>query len=180
MSIQPRSRQGGQERTLGTRLHVYFAKFMLIVSHNYNPITYVIYREIKYTKKREQCFESKCYRDKTSKVHNIRYLYKYRRPSCILQQYNATTNHQRAIKSNFMTILDFFISHQSLKKTGRCREAVAVGDGLQWPLQRGLNKRQCMDCLPRQKKCRCREMAVSGGSTVIKPDFPVWLTLLNK
>ena len=29
-------------------------------------------------------------------------------------------------------------------------------------------------------KCRCREVAVSGGSTVIKSDFPVLLTLLNK
>ena len=43
------------------------------------------------------------------------------------QNTNATIHHQRAIESNLMTILDFF--YQSLKKTGRCREALAVGDG---------------------------------------------------
>ena len=40
------------------------------------------------------------------------------------------------------------------------------GDRRTWPLERGLIKSQCMDCPPR--KCgRCREAAVSEGSTVI-------------
>ena len=43
-------------------------------------------------------------------------------------------------------------------------------------VERFLSKSQCMDCLPGQKKCRSREVAFSG-STVIKSDFPVWLTL---
>ena len=34
-------------------------------------------------------------------------------------------------------------------------------------LYRGLNKSQCMDCTPGQKKLgRCGEVAVNGGSTV--------------
>ena len=36
-------------------------------------------------------------------------------------------------------------------------------------MQRGLNKYQCMDCPPgRKKKGHCREVTVSGGSTVVK------------
>ena len=60
----------------------------------------------------------------------------------------------------FVTILDFFISRLK-KKTGRFREVIlAVGDMHQWPLpvveswplQRSLNKGQCMGCLPGQNR----------------------------
>ena len=41
-----------------------------------------------------------------------------------------------------------------------------LGDRRKRPLQRGLNKSQCMDCAPK-KSGRCREVAVSGDSTVL-------------
>ena len=46
------------------------------------------------------------------------------------------------------------VPHQSLK-TGCCREVIlVVRDALLWPLPlwRGLNKSQCKDCPPGQKK----------------------------
>ena len=69
--------------------------------------------------------------------------------------------------SNFMTFLDFFISHRKklslsrgyIGRWGHAIVAVAV-------VEPGLNKSQCMDCPPGQKKSRCGEVAVSGGSTV--------------
>ena len=39
---------------------ILLSKFMLTVSHNDNPVIFAIDREIKYTKKLEQRFESKC------------------------------------------------------------------------------------------------------------------------
>ena len=36
-----------------------------------------------------------------------------------------------------------------------------------WPLKRGLNKSQFMDCLPKQKKVLCGEVALSEGLTVL-------------
>ena len=55
--------------------------------------------------------------------------------------------------SNFMTFLDFFISHRKklslsrgyIGRWGHAIVAVAV-------VEPGLNKSQCMDCPPRQKK----------------------------
>ena len=66
-----------------------------------------------------------------------------------------------------MTFLDFFISHRKklslsrgyIGRWGHAIVAVAV-------VEPGLNKSQCMDCPPGQKKSRCGEVAVSGGSTV--------------
>lgn len=64
-----------------------------------------------------KCFESKYKQDKTRKVHNIRH--KYWNNLCSLQQYKWYTikiimipaiNNQRTIRSNFMSIIDFFIS----------------------------------------------------------------------
>ena len=62
-----------------------------------------------------------------------------------------------------------WLFHQSQKKLslsrgyigrwGHAIVAVAV-------VEPGLNKSQCMDCPPGQKKSRCGEVAVSGGSTV--------------
>ena len=49
--------------------------------------------------------------------------------------------------------------------------AIAIVE--RWPLKRGLNKSQFMDCPPKQKKSplwsggRCGEVAVSEGLTVL-------------
>ena len=122
--------------------------------------SYGIYKDIKYAKNlnnvsNQNVNETKRARFTTfalSIVHNL-----CRTAAVYLelnQNTNVTINHQRAIriKSN-MTILDFFISRQ--KKTSHCREVIlAAGYALQWqlPLQRSLNKSQCMDCPPGQKK----------------------------
>ena len=82
--------------------------------------------------------------------------------------------------SNFMTFLDFFISHRKklslsrgyIGRWGHAIVAVAV-------VEPGLNKSQCMDCPPRQKKSRCGEVAVSGGSTVEMLFFNFILGLNN-
>ena len=46
---------------------------------------------------------------------------------------------------------------------GHALVAVAVAE--RWPLSRGSNKSQCMDCPPVQKSGHCKEVAISGGST---------------
>ena len=82
--------------------------------------------------------------------------------------------------SNFMTFLDFFISHRKklslsrgyIGRWGHAMVAVAV-------VEPGLNKSQCMDCPPRQKQSRCGEVAVSGGSTVEMLFFNFILGLNN-
>ena len=94
---------------------------------------------------------------------------------CVLYQNKSSTIKLRLPRliinvpcvSNFMTFLDFFISHRKklslsrgyIGRWGHAIVAVAV-------VEPGLNKSQCMDCRPRQKQSRCGEVAVSGGSTV--------------
>ena len=47
--------------------------FMVLSSRLLYPIMYIQYKEIKYAKNLKiQCFDSKCYRYKTSKVPSIR------------------------------------------------------------------------------------------------------------
>ena len=94
---------------------------------------------------------------------------------CVLHQNKSSTIKLRLPRliinvpcvSNFMTFLDFFISHRKklslsrgyIGRWGHAIVAVAV-------VEPGLNKSQCMDCPPQQKQSRCGEVAVSGGSTV--------------
>ena len=51
--------------------------FMVLSSRLLYPIMYIQYTGIKYAKNLNiQCFDSKCYRYKTSKVRSIRYKYR--------------------------------------------------------------------------------------------------------
>ena len=51
--------------------------FMVLSSRLLYPIMYIQYKEMKYAKNLNiQCFDSKCYLYKTSKVRSIRYQYR--------------------------------------------------------------------------------------------------------
>ena len=132
--------------------------FMVLSSRLLYPIMYVQYQEIKYAKNLNiQCFDSKCYRYKTSKVRSIRCKYRTQFGllplAYIMQQYKWNTIKIRLLRliinalyeSNFTVI--FLLFHQCRNKTSRFREV--------WQL--GTRFSGC---------CRCGEVAVRGSSTV--------------
>ena len=96
-----------------------------------------------------------------------------------LSKYDAAINHQRALRIKFRDHSRPF--HQSLKKTGRCREVIlANGDYFsgrcrcrevavvgRFKKESYETRKRPMDCPAGQKKSGRRgEVAVSGGSTV--------------
>ena len=127
--------------------HAYCAKFMLnYCISNGNPIVCNNYIEIKYPKRLEYGFESKCHCDKPSKVRNIYTTVSIDHHLCLLQPHTCHVNGTqskygyRDKSSNQGSRIKFHdhscLFHQSLKKlavvqrlfqqlgtrfTGRCR-----------------------------------------------------------
>ena len=136
--------------------HVYWAKFMLIVSHSGNPITSKSYIEIKYTKNLKNVLNQNVNVTKRARFVTFAIHVRVVDNLWLLQQYKWNTIKIRLLRlvihapygSNLMTNLHVFISRWKNCPLSRGYFG-SWGHAL---VARGLNKSQCMDCLPGQKE----------------------------
>ena len=158
--------------------HVYWAKFMLIVSHSGNPITSKSYIEIKYTKNLKNVLNQNVNVTKRARFVTFAIHVSVVDNLWLLQHYKWNTIKIRLLRlvihapygSNLMTNLDVFISRWKNWPLSRGYFG-SWGHAL---VARGLNKSQCMDCPPGQKKVAVVERWPLGKV----PQYKRWLYIL--